>query len=65
MEIPTLMSEQYRQARELIENSSSIKVYSHIDCDGICSGAILSTILDRQKKPHDIDFVNLDVLDDI
>ena len=27
MEIPELMKEQYRQARELIEKSESIKVY--------------------------------------
>ncbi len=59
------MHEQYCQAKELIENASDIKVYSHIDCDGICSGAILSTILDRQNKEHEIEFVNLDVLDDI
>ncbi len=59
------MHEQYQQAKELIENSEDIKVYSHIDCDGICSGAILSTILDRQNKEHEIEFVNLDVLDDI
>ena len=65
MEIPQSMSEQYKNAKEIIENSSDIKIYSHIDCDGICSGAILSTILDRQNKVHDIDFVNLDVLDDI
>ena len=65
MEIPELMQKQYRQAKELIENSKSIKVYSHIDCDGICSGAILSTILDRLSKPHEIEFVNLDVLDNI
>lgn len=65
MQIPQLMHEQYQQAREIIENSDDIKVYSHIDCDGICSGAILSTILDRQNKPHEIEFVNLDVLDDI
>ena len=65
MEMPQLMREQYREAKEIIENSESIKVYSHIDCDGICSGSILSTILDRQNKPHDIEFVNLDVLDDI
>lgn len=62
MEIPQLMSEQYRQAKQIIESSDDIKVYSHIDCDGICSGAILSTILDRQNKEHDIEFVNLDVL---
>ena len=65
MQIPQLMQEQYRQAREIIESSDDIKVYSHIDCDGICSGAILSTILDRQEKPHEIEFVNLDVLDNI
>ena len=65
MEIPQSMSEQYKNAKEIIENSSDIKIYSHIDCDGICSGAILSTILDRQNKVHDIDFVNLDVLNDI
>ena len=65
MEIPPLMAEQYHQAKELIENSSDIKIYSHIDCDGICSGAILSTIMDRLNKAHEIDFVNLDVLDDI
>ncbi len=65
MEMPQLMHEQYIQAKELIESSNDIKVYSHIDCDGICSGAILSTILDRQNKEHKIEFVNLDVLDDI
>ena len=65
MQIPQLMSEQYREARSIIESSDDIKVYSHIDCDGICSGAILSTILDRQNKDHEIEFVNLDVLDDL
>ena len=65
MQIPQLMSEQFQSAREIIESCDDIKVYSHIDCDGICSGAILSTILDRQNKEHEIEFVNLDVLDDI
>lgn len=65
MKIPQLMQEQYHEARQIIENAEDIKVYSHIDCDGICSGAILSTILDRQDKEHEIEFVNLDVLDNI
>ena len=65
MQIPQQMSEQYGDARKIIESSDDIKVYSHIDCDGICSGAILSTILDRQNKEHEIEFVNLDVLDDL
>lgn len=65
MQIPQLMHEQYVRAKEIIENSEDIKIYSHIDCDGICSGAILSTILDRQNKEHEIEFVNLDVLDNL
>lgn len=65
MKIPQLMQEQYQQAKEIIENAENIKIYSHIDCDGICSGAILSTTLDRQNKDHEIEFVNLDVLDNI
>ncbi len=65
MKMPQLMQEQYREAKQIIEIAQDIKIYSHIDCDGICSGAILSTILDRQNKDHEIEFVNLDVLDDI
>lgn len=65
MQIPQLMHEQYQEAKEIIKSSKDIKIYTHIDCDGICSGAILSTILDRQNKEHEIEFVNLDVLDDI
>ena len=64
-EIPQLMENQYKKAREMIEESKDIKIYSHIDCDGISSGAILSSILDRIGKPHEIEFVNLDVLEDI
>lgn len=63
--MPQSMSEQYHEAKKIIESSENIKIYSHIDCDGICSGAILSTILDRQNKDHEIEFVNLDVLDNI
>lgn len=65
MQIPQSMHEQYIEAKGIIENADDIKIYSHIDCDGICSGAILSTILDRQNKEHEIEFVNLDVLDNI
>src|SRR5574344_2435680 len=65
MQIPQLMHEQYQEAKEIIKSTKDIKIYTHIDCDGICSGAILSTILDRQNKEHEIEFVNLDVLDDI
>ena len=65
MEIPQTMLEEYQRAKDIIEESDDIKIYTHIDCDGICSGAILSTILDRLEKPHEIEFVNLDELEDL
>ena len=65
MNLPEDMVNKLEEAKNLILNSDSIKIYSHIDCDGMCSGAILSTILDRLGKKHDIEFVNLDVLGDL
>ena len=65
MDLPLEMVEKFEEAKNLILESDSIKVYSHIDCDGMCSGAILSTLLDRLGKEHEIEFVNLDVLDDL
>ncbi|MDO5850825.1 MAG: single-stranded-DNA-specific exonuclease RecJ [Methanobacteriaceae archaeon] len=63
--LPQEMKRRYELAKEVIENSQDIKIYSHTDCDGISSGAILSTILDRLNKPHEIEIVNLDVLEDL
>ena len=48
--LPPEMKEKYEKAKELIENSEDIKIYSHTDCDGISSGAILAGILDRIGK---------------
>ena len=64
-ELPESMKKLYEQARELIENNDDIKIYTHIDCDGLCSGAILSEILDRLGKEHEIQWVNLDELQDL
>ena len=64
-QIPHEMEILYSEAKELIDNSEDIKIYSHTDCDGMCSGAILSIILDRLNKPHEIEFVNLDYLNDL
>ena len=63
--LPAGMQEKYEEAKNLILESSSIQVYSHIDCDGMCAGAIISTVLDRLGKKHDLDFVNLNELEDI
>ena len=64
-EIPPEMKELYKQAKELIQGSTDIKIYSHTDCDGISSGAVLSSILERQGKRFEIEIVNLDVLEDV
>ncbi|WP_409200783.1 single-stranded-DNA-specific exonuclease RecJ [Methanobrevibacter sp. DSM 116169] len=63
--LPVEMQELYIKAKKIIEESNDIKIYSHNDCDGISSGAILSTILDRLNKPHVIEFVNLDKLNNL
>ena len=65
MEIPCGMQEQFLEAKQLIESSNDIKIYTHTDCDGICSGAILSIILDRLNKDYEIEFVNLDEIEDL
>ncbi|AMK15590.1 single-stranded-DNA-specific exonuclease RecJ [Methanobrevibacter olleyae] len=67
--LPPEMKKRYEQAKELLENSDNIKIYSHTDCDGISSGAILTSILERLGKRlwknYEIEIVNLDVLEDL
>lgn len=63
--LPPEMKEKYEKAKELIENSDDIKIYSHTDCDGISSGAILTSILGRLGKKIEIEIVNLDVLENV
>lgn len=50
------------KARELVENSEDIKILSHIDCDGISAGAILSSTLDRLELDHEVEFISLDMI---
>ena len=64
--IPPEMKKRYEEAKKLIETSNDIKIYSHTDCDGISSGAILSGILKKiGKKDFKIEIVNLDVLEKV
>ncbi|KZX15375.1 single-stranded-DNA-specific exonuclease RecJ [Methanobrevibacter filiformis] len=64
-EIPKEMDKSFEKAKEIIQNSEDIKIYSHIDCDGMSAGAILSTMLDRQEKNHESEFVSLDKLENL
>jgi len=55
----------FSKAHELVKEAEDIKIYSHIDCDGITAGAILSSMLDRLEKDHKVEFITLDKIDDI
>jgi single-stranded-DNA-specific exonuclease len=55
----------FSKAHELVKNAEDIKIYSHIDCDGITAGAILSSMLDRLEKDHEVEFITLDKIDDL
>lgn len=55
----------FSKAHEMVKNAEDIKIYSHIDCDGITAGAILSSMLDRLGKDHEVEFITLDKIDDL
>lgn len=50
------------KAHELVKNSEDIKILTHIDCDGISAGAILSSTLDRLGVDHEVEFISLDMI---
>ncbi|MBI5680627.1 MAG: DHH family phosphoesterase [Methanobacterium sp.] len=60
-----LMEKAFLKAHELVRESEDIQIYSHIDCDGITAGAILSSMLDRLDKDHKVDFITLDKIDNL
>jgi single-stranded-DNA-specific exonuclease len=59
------MNRSFKKAHELVKKSEDIKLYTHIDCDGVTAGAILSSMLDRLEKDHEIEFISLDRIDDL
>ncbi len=63
--LPLEMELLLNKAHELVLSSEDIKIYSHIDCDGISSGAVLSSMLDSLNKEHEIEFISLDKIDDL
>ncbi|MDI6644426.1 MAG: single-stranded-DNA-specific exonuclease RecJ [Methanobacteriaceae archaeon] len=63
--LPGPMEKAFNRANEMVINSEDIKIYTHIDCDGISAGAILSSMLDRLEKDHEIEFITLDQIPDI
>lgn len=63
--LPEKMNKSFSKAQEMLKLAEDIKIYSHNDCDGISSGAILSSLLDRLDKEHEIEFISLDKLNDL
>ncbi|MGB9936851.1 MAG: single-stranded-DNA-specific exonuclease RecJ [Methanobacterium sp.] len=63
MENNELMKKAYSKAHEMVKDAEDIKIYSHIDCDGITAGSLLSLMLDRLEKDHEVEFINLDKID--
>ena len=59
------MNLSFQKAHELVNKSEDIKIYTHIDCDGVTAGSILSSMLDRLGKDHEIEFISLDKIDDL
>jgi len=64
-QVPLPMEKEFTKAQKLVESAEDIKIYSHIDCDGITAGAILSTMLDRMGKEHEVEFISLDKIDEL
>jgi single-stranded-DNA-specific exonuclease len=63
--IPKAMDKSLAKANEMVEKSDDVKIYSHIDCDGISAGAILSSTLDRLEIDHELKFITLDMIPDL
>jgi len=65
MKTPPRLDKGLLKAKRLVESSEDIKVYSHRDCDGITAGAIISTLLERLGKEHEVEFINLNQVENI
>ncbi len=63
--LPENMNKSFSKAQQMLNSAEDIKIYSHNDCDGISAGAIISSILDRLDKEHEIEFISLDKLEDL
>jgi len=60
-----IMNKAFSKAHHMVKEAEDVKIYSHIDCDGISAGAILSSTLDRLEIDHEIEFISLDKIEDL
>lgn len=59
------MMQGFNKAHSMVENAEDVKIYSHIDCDGLSAGAILSSTLEKLEINHEIEFISLDQIEDL
>jgi RecJ-like exonuclease len=59
------MMQGFDKAHGMIKTAEDVKIYSHIDCDGLSAGAILSSTLDELEIDHDVEFISLDRIEDL
>lgn len=60
-----IMIKAFEKAHNMVKTAEDVQIYSHIDCDGITAGSILSSMLDRLEKDHKVEFTALDKIDDL
>ncbi len=65
METPPKLDKGFSKAKNIIESSEDIRVYSHTDCDGITAGAIISILLERLEKEYEVEFIDLNQVEDL
>ncbi|HEY0196549.1 MAG TPA: single-stranded DNA-binding protein, partial [Methanobacterium sp.] len=59
------MKQEFDKAHNMVKNAEDVKIYSHIDCDGLSAGAILSSTMDKLEIDHEIEFISLDRIEDL
>jgi RecJ-like exonuclease len=60
-----LMKKGFEKAHNMVKDAQDVKIYTHIDCDGLSAGAILSSTMDKLEIDHEIEFLSLDKIEDL
>ncbi len=59
------MMQGFQKAHDMVKTAEDVKIYSHIDCDGLSAGAILSSTLDELEIDHEVEFISLDRIEEL
>ena len=53
------------KAKNKIMEAEDVTIFTHTDCDGITAGSILSSILDRLEIQHNVNFVEINEVEEL